>query len=67
MAVKQMTISDLAKSDATTVVAYRDGFAIKESTVRSGYLSNPILEAHIKVANTVVQLVLDDLLSNRGT
>ena len=62
-----MKLSDITKTDATTVVAYRDGVTIEESTVRNGYLTNHIVKAHIDVTNTVVQLILDDLLSNRGT
>jgi DNA repair photolyase len=57
---------DLTKTDATTVVAYRDNVTISASMIRGDYPFNVIIKTKLALANRAVELILNEIFNKQG-
>ncbi|MFT5707997.1 MAG: hypothetical protein ACI9ES_002299 [Oceanospirillaceae bacterium] len=66
MEYNPMRINDLTKTDATTVVSYRDNIAINEADVRNSYPTHLVTECQLIKSNVAAELILNKIFNKKG-
>ena len=61
MNFKPLNQYDLTKTDATTIVAYRDNLTISASMIRGDYPFNVIIKAKVAAANRAAESILNKI------
>jgi hypothetical protein len=66
MEYNPMRLHHLSKTDATTVVSYRDNVAINEAGVRNSYPTHLVTEWQLIKSNIAAELILNKIFNKQG-